>query len=181
MRIKPINCYLLAVAVLSAGCETVPMGPEPVLPEPSSIAPGIYSGTLNITGMHTFDGRPTPESLSTPFSIVINGDGRFLDANGIPFKVFGTYHATLLGFEFTNTCQSITAVGNQILIRFALNVHAEIDGETGDFTGQQTDTLTYDPATGDLHFVRSQIYGGDTSEGHVVNYTYQGDGLLRRG
>ena len=110
--------------VLLCGCPSAvpPPAPDPVLPPSSSIPEGVYSGTLVIMVTLRYQGDVTNQSETIPFTIVIDTNGRFLDADGIPFMVNKTYGSNTGALELTNFCRSISVDDDQVLIRFDIRL-----------------------------------------------------------
>lgn len=174
--------FVLAVALaLLCACPsaTPPPVPDPFLPSASSIPAGIYSGTLDIAATVRVDGDLSTEMESLPFSIVIDQDGRFLDAAGVPFMINQTYYLDIGTIEFTNFCRSISVDDDQILVRFDVTAALDIGSDSASVSGYQTDSLHYDGTNETIVFVRSQVYGGVSTNGDNLNFVNEANASLR--
>ncbi|HKQ50079.1 MAG TPA: hypothetical protein VJZ71_18530 [Phycisphaerae bacterium] len=166
--------FAIPFASLIAGCPGVDnpadLPTKPVLPEPSDIPAGTYSGSLEVSVTVEEDGVPATDMQSVSFSIVIDQDGRLLDGEGNPFLIRGTYQSNANPYMSTLFANSITVTSHQIVLRFDLTVAADLGDVSGEFTGTQTDRVIYHPSTGNIEFVRSQEYGGRDSAGTLVTF-----------
>jgi len=115
---------------------------------------------------------------SIPFTIVIDQDGRFLDADGLPFVIYKVYYADANPLMLTLVSRSITVANEQIVLRFDLTAVADLGDVRGEFSGSQTDTLTFQADTNTIDFVRSQLYGGLDSNGVAVSFSTQAHATL---
>jgi len=163
---------------LLTSCGTQTPAPLPILPATSGIPGGIYTGTIDISTTVWVNGSPTTEMQSQPFSIVIDQEGRLLDKDGNPFMINGTYFLDVGVLKFTAFLRSVTATESQILLQFDLEVDADVGTATGEFSGVQTDTLTYQSNDGSIEFIRSQTYGGVGSDDAVISVLVSGTATL---
>lgn len=176
------------LTLLIAGCPEVPDPngmafdeaslPAPVLPSASDITAAIYSGTLDITVTVREDGTLTTDAQSIPFTMVVDDDGRLLDADGLPFVVYKVYYVDANPLRLTLVSRSITVDKRQIVLRFDLRAVGDLGDVTGEFSGSQTDTLTFHEDTNTIDFTRSQLYGGVDSNGVTVSFITQGQATL---
>ena len=183
---------ILAVAIVIAGFASFGCGSDvdggntaggggPTLPSPSSIPTGIYSGTMDLDVTITVDGVSQQTSDSRFSTMIFDENGRFLDADGVPFLVGGTYFIDVGALSLQMFTRSITVIDNRILLRFDLTVHGDTGTAQIEMTGQQTETITFDAATDTLTFVRTQAYGGISSDGEIVDFAFEGSAILDRG
>lgn len=172
---------LLVLSLLTvAGCpQPVPQQPE--LPKGSRIPPGVYTEQIEIMVIVDQPEGRIEESDSLPFTVVIDENGRFLDANGVPFVAGELYFQDSGLLTFENLAQSITAVDYQIVLRFHMQATADLGDETAELSGFQTDTLSFDADTGILRFVRFQGYGGTAPSGSALTVRVQAEAELRSG
>lgn len=151
------------------------------LPPPSNIPPGIYSGRIDINVTLWVDGVPQFADDSLAFTIIFDENGRFLDADGVPFLAGKVYFWDAGTLSFESFARSITVIDNQIVLRFDLTAHADTGTSQAELTGSQTETITFDAATGTLTFVRTQQYGGIGSDGAILHFSTEGNAILERG
>jgi hypothetical protein len=151
------------------------------LPPGSSIPAGIYNGNIAIDVTIHAGSDMNSESSSPPFTVVIDENGRLLDSKGSPFVIGQLYHLDAGQLQLDALSQSIAVSGTQILLRFAVTAAVDLGQVHGTFTGSQTDTVSFDANSGEMHFVRSQIYGGVGSDGTPVTFITKGDAILRPG
>ena len=179
LLVIPIGALL---ALLTPGCPGVadPSAtlPTPFLPSTSNIPTDIYTGTLDITATVREDGAPSTVMQSIPFTIVIDQDGRFLDANGVPFMIDNVYYVDANPLSLTLFSRSITVSNTQILLRFDLTAVGDLGEIMGEFSGSQTDTLIYHDDTNTIEFIRSQLYGGLDSNDVAINFVVAGHATL---
>ena len=172
--------FFLLIIVGCSG-DASPQAAPTTLPSPSSIPLGIYSGRLDLDVTFRVDGIPQQTNESVVFTIVFDENGRFLDAGGVPFLVGETYWSdtgiTLLEM-FT---KSITVVGDRIVLRFDLTVHADFGTVQAELTGSQTETITFNAAADTLTFLRTQQYSGISSDGESLFFSTEGNAILERG
>lgn len=70
-------------------------------------------------------------------------------------------------------------MGNQVVMRFDLEVDAgQLDAGTK-FSGSQTDTFQFNEDPNELRLTRTQSFGGVDSSGAAVNYYAEGSAILR--
>ncbi len=164
---KTVLAVALLLVSVSAGCSGDDAGqPSPTtLPSPSSIPPGIYSGTIDVNITIWEDGVREEMNDSIILTIVFDEDGRFLDADGVPFFAGGLYFIDAGNLFFELFARSITVLDNRIVLRFDLTVHADTGTAQAELTGSWTETITFDAVTGTLTFVRTNQYGGIFSDG----------------
>jgi hypothetical protein len=172
------------LASLIAGCPGVDGPgdtlPKPILPPTSEIPAGTYSGMLEVSSTVREDGRPTTDMQTAAFSIVIDQDGRLLDADANPMMINGTYLAEASPYGYTLFAESITVAPHRIVLEGDLTVVADLGDVSGEFTGTETTTVIYHPSTDTIEFIRTQDFGGVDSAGTLVDFDVEAQGNLSR-
>jgi len=189
-RVRRLYVGVYALNLVLAACGAQPSaggrGSPPAeagagteLPAASRIPDGIYTGDIEVSFTLEADGKPTTRTETLPLSLRIVG-GRLQTAVGVDFAIGGTYSQDFNPMFITATLSSVWADENQIVLRFNLNVEVDLGDVRGDFTGTQTDTLTFFADSGVLELVRTQYYGGVGSDGTVVTARSTGNADLRQ-
>lgn len=181
MKINIILAIICLVPMIGCSGDAAPQPSPSVLPSPSSIPSGIYSGTIVVNVTIWEDGVREEMNDSIILTIVFDEDGRFLDADGVPFFAGGLYFIDAGNLFFELFARSITVLDNRIVLRFDLTVHADTGTAQAELTGSQTETITFDAVTGTLTFVRTQQYGGIFSDGASIHFSTEGNAILDRG
>lgn len=177
-------CVAVSSALICAvGCSgDAASQPSPsALPSSSSIPAGIYSGRIDVDLTLWVDGVRKEENESRALTIVFDENGRFLDAGGVPFFVGGVYFLDVGNLFFEMFLRSITVIDNRIVLVFSLTAYGDVGTAQIEMTGGQTDTITFDAATGTLTLVRTQQYGGIGSDGAIVDVFLEANAILERG
>ena len=181
MKINITLAIICLVPMIGCSGDASPQQPEPTLPPPSSIPPGIYSGTIAVNVTIWEDGVREETNDSRPLTIVFDENGRFLDGDGVPFAVGKVYWLDTGNLLFEEFARSLIVIDNGIVLRFDLTVYGDLGTTQIEMTGNQTDTITFDATTGMLTFVRTQGYGGIGSDGAILHFSTEGNAILERG
>lgn len=169
---------LLVLPWLGCAESAIPDVADPLLSSPTSIPAGIYTGVLSGTNSLNVGGEVQISEFDFPMTIIIDGRGRILDGDGLPFRVGESYFLETGLVTLELQYSSITYSGSRAHMAASITASISTSNVRATLTGSHSATFSFDSRTGRLRMAQVQNYGGRSTAGLSINMRSEGEAIL---